>query len=249
MRCQRLKWMPTPAYETSSRKNWPYGDGPLQLEHQRHQPDRMSRRRVSGNLEPEAAAVRGCPVVLLGRLHVEAAHQLQWPPSTAPKLGAEVGDLRLDGEWLPPEDPFSTTVHAQRSELLRDQYVDRFKREVLSLNGGAQEIFITQMRALVIQTHTCAETVAAIRQRNADDVIRIDQVVRLRIEIELRERCCRPRPVERPRLRADLPNGPDRSCRRCPPMRAWCPCPTDPPATGTCRAGSSRTSAAPSDPR
>src|SRR5688572_23225491 len=89
---------------------------------------------------------------------------------------------------LAPEDAFSTAVQPQRTELLRQQELERLERQVLANDLiAAEQVFVTKVGALVIQLRAEAEAISPERQRKAEDVVGIDQIVRGRAEVELGE--------------------------------------------------------------
>ena len=123
-----------------------------------------------------------------GGLHVDAGQQLDLPRATRPQLDAGMEQRIRQRVGLAPEDLLAPHVRPKRSELLRYQQLHRLEREVLANDIlAAEKVFIPQMRALVIQLRPDAEAVAAERQRHADDIVGVDQIVRRRAHVELRE--------------------------------------------------------------
>src|SRR5215204_4813521 len=89
---------------------------------------------------------------------------------------------------FPPEDPFCTDIQPQYTDLLRHEEFNRLEREILANDFiAAQQIFVAEMRALVIELGAKAEAAAPERQWKSEDVVGIDQIVRRRTHVELGE--------------------------------------------------------------
>src|SRR5215510_11946344 len=86
------------------------------------------------------------------------------------------------------EDALASTIHAQGANLLRGQELERLEGEIVALDIlAAQEELVTKMRALMVDLGPDAESVSANRQRHADDVVGVDEIVGGRAQVELRE--------------------------------------------------------------
>ena len=124
----------------------------------------------------------------LGGLHVDAGQQLHLPRAARSQLDAGMEQRIRQLVGLAPEDLFGADVEPQRTDFLRHQEFDRLEREVLANDLlAAEQVFVAEMRALVIQLGAEAEAVAAERQRKPDDVVGVDQIVRRRAQVELGE--------------------------------------------------------------
>ena len=96
-------------------------------------------------------------------------------------------------------------VGPKHTDFLRDEHLHRLERQILADDLFiAKKVFVAQMRTLVVQLRAHAEAVATERDRQPDEVIRIDQIVG-RSEIELGEDAPDDIQLEGLRRHQDLP--------------------------------------------
>ncbi len=186
----------------------------------------MSLGARPSQFQADPPADRRRPVVQFRGLDVDGSQQLHLPRPTRTHFDAGMEQRIRQLVGLASEDPFGADVDAEHTDFLRHEELDRLEREILANDlVAAQQVLVAEMRALVIQLRSKAEAVSSKRQRQAEDIVRIDQIVRWRTEIELREDAARSHRAESLRRGRGRRCETSRTYRRCRPRRSRCPSP------------------------
>src|SRR5688572_2313576 len=162
----------------------------------------VARRQHAFELDARAGRDIHVPVVLFTVLHVDggdgAPDGVRPRPRTA-KLRAPLQRPRLEGRGLLIEEEAAAAVDTERvaKELVGEPEIDALVTEVHTIaHPIADEELVADVAALVEQASEGGEVAVAVAAEQSDDVVGIDEVLRLGGEVEHREDA---------RLDADLP--------------------------------------------
>src|SRR5688572_21527053 len=155
-----------------------------------HQP--QSSFSCGGVSEFQAELQRdvGLPLVLFPALDVDTAYgptvaEQRLVPAIL-ESAMQTGGVQLVGDVM--EQVLSAQVAAPAADIERSQELDGLEAQVLAIGGNlAQEYGVTQVRALMVDPQSEGVGAVAVREREPNRVIGIDQIVRWRIQIELGE--------------------------------------------------------------
>src|SRR5438445_2675190 len=142
-------------------------------------PHPTSHSRSWGALASSAARKRPDPIRPRWTRGVPGRHSS--PACRTPGLRSE-GSCRT--RYSPPRVP------SESAEVTGDYELRRFEAEVHALGMNTKQVLVPQMRALVIDSRPAREHAAAPGEREADDEVGVDQVVRRPLHVELGEDAC-----------------------------------------------------------
>src|SRR3989338_777755 len=166
---------------------------PEMLEHEAYPPGAAAAELKAGLVRTAAT-----PVELLGGLHIHRGDEAQAPSRARPHVFGPA--LKMLGRQIrfAVQNITAATVETPPLPFIRCKKLHVLIAQIDPVDSRtAQNEFIAQMRALMIDAQQIRPGAPAVTERQSDPVIRVDQIARRGVEIEQREH-----PALNPDLRA-----------------------------------------------